>query len=89
MKFLLSLALILLVVNSSMQLPEYKNCNSEFLAKNPSIGVDCGVVTCHEDNTMTATGCGIWRCQPGQQIGYTEADSSKPFPSCCGGPICA
>ncbi|XP_063988326.1 uncharacterized protein LOC135168253 [Diachasmimorpha longicaudata] len=51
--------------------------------------ITCGTLTCHEDGTMSAVGCGDEACAPGKQIGYKPQDDSKVFPECCARPICA
>ncbi|XP_076687318.1 uncharacterized protein LOC143378981 [Andrena cerasifolii] len=48
----------------------------------------CARVTHHSNGDITAVGCGTYECAEGKQIGYRHDDLSKPYPECCGGPIC-
>lgn len=46
----------------------------------------CQRLTCHDSGAISAVGCATYACK--DQIGYKEMDLSKPYPECCGGPIC-
>ncbi|XP_043266424.1 uncharacterized protein [Venturia canescens] len=49
----------------------------------------CGEVICHPNGSISSKGCGTYQCSPDKPaIGYKETDSTKPYPECCGGPIC-
>ncbi|XP_032674097.1 uncharacterized protein LOC116845475 [Odontomachus brunneus] len=53
---------------------------------------DCYVnVTCHAKAVIEVTNsCRNYFCQrPSMWRGYKRFDSSKPYPDCCGGSICA
>ncbi|KAG7212755.1 hypothetical protein KM043_013016 [Ampulex compressa] len=47
---------------------------------------ECTRIVCHEDGHISGLGCPEYRCK--EAIGYRERDVSKPYPECCGGPIC-
>ncbi|XP_011642792.1 uncharacterized protein LOC105430781 [Pogonomyrmex barbatus] len=49
---------------------------------------NCQKLNCIGNNKIQALACPLASCLPGQQIGYQEMDFSKPYPQCCGRPIC-
>ncbi|KAL2751310.1 uncharacterized protein V1477_000468 [Vespula maculifrons] len=48
--------------------------------------LNCTRVTCNESGDWSSVGCPLYMCE--ETIGYEEIDLSKPYPECCGGPIC-
>ncbi|CAL7951508.1 unnamed protein product [Xylocopa violacea] len=50
---------------------------------------NCKQYTCSPNGNIAVLGCSLYQCAKGKQIGYKEEDLSKPYPQCCGGPICA
>ncbi|XP_076754272.1 uncharacterized protein LOC143425413 [Xylocopa sonorina] len=50
--------------------------------------INCQVWTCYPNGNIATLGCATYACPEGTQIGYRENDLSKPYPECCGGPVC-
>ncbi|XP_046832389.1 uncharacterized protein LOC124430193 [Vespa crabro] len=63
------------------------NCqwNDETLSVGEHIR-DCTRIFCNESGHLSALPCPVYTCE--EIIGYEDKDLSKPFPECCGGPIC-
>ncbi|XP_026673916.1 uncharacterized protein LOC113465011 [Ceratina calcarata] len=58
--------------------------------KNVTAGVysvNCVRYKCDPPN-LSALACPVYICEEGQQIGEKQNDLTKPYPECCGGPIC-
>ncbi|XP_043262667.1 uncharacterized protein LOC122403290 [Colletes gigas] len=86
-----SIVLFPLFITMYLFLGAQGTCNN-FHGQNLSVGthyINCTEYECHSDGSMTGLPCADYACAEGKEIGYRETDYSKPFPECCGGPICA
>ncbi|XP_050453954.1 uncharacterized protein LOC126852808 [Cataglyphis hispanica] len=82
-----AILLMICVLAHAAHLPDSCSFENETL----SVGQHtrrCLKITCHAGSEISILGCPLARCPEGKQVGYRDTDFSKPYPDCCGGPIC-
>ncbi|XP_015434691.1 PREDICTED: uncharacterized protein LOC107190407 [Dufourea novaeangliae] len=84
--------IILCTLLVAMCLVMETKADCEYMGKNYKVGEkytqNCAEFTCQSGGGFGGLTCALYECMEGKKIGYKEQDNSKPYPQCCGGPIC-